>query len=79
APEEDQGAILMQSTLAPNATLQQKLLYSAEVYRRIAAHAETAGVFQLDLVGSSIAGWVLKPWDKRDKTAAQLQPVLQQE
>ena len=79
APEEDQGAILMQSTLAPNATLQQKLLYSAEVYRRISAYAETAGVFQLDLVGSSIAGWVLKPWDKRDKTAAQLQPVLQQE
>jgi multidrug efflux pump len=79
APEEDQGAILMQSTLAPNATLQQKLLYSAEVYRRISAHAETAAVFQLDLVGSSIAGWVLKPWDKRDKTAAELQPVLQQE
>ncbi|APO53631.1 efflux RND transporter permease subunit [Bradyrhizobium diazoefficiens] len=79
APEEDQGAILMQSTLAPNATLQQKLLYSAEVYRRISAYAETAGVFQLDLTGSSIAGWVLKPWDKRDKTAAELQPVLQQE
>lgn len=79
APDEDQGAILMQSTLAPNATLQQKLLYSAEVYRRISAHAETAAVFQLDLVGSSIAGWVLKPWDKRDKTAAELQPVLQQE
>ena len=79
APEEDQGAILMQSTLAPNATLQQKLLYSAEVYRRLAAHSETAGAFQLDLVGSSIAGWVLKPWDKRDKSAAELQPVLQQE
>lgn len=79
APEEDQGAILMQSTLAPNATLQQKLLYSAEVYRRISAHPETAAVFQLDLVGSSIAGWVLKPWDKRGKTAAELQPVLQQE
>lgn len=79
APEEDQGAILMQSTLAPNATLQQKLLYSAEVYRRISAHPETAAVFQLDLVGSSIAGWVLKPWDKRDKTAADLQPVVQQE
>jgi multidrug efflux pump len=79
APEEDQGAILMQSTLAPNATLQQKLLYSAEVYRRIAAYPETAGVFQIDVTGSSIAGWVLKPWDKRDKTAAELQPVLQQE
>jgi multidrug efflux pump len=79
APEEDQGVILTQSILAPNATLQQKLLYSAEVYRRFAAHPETAGVFQLDIVGSSIAGWVLKPWDKREKNAAQLQPVIQGE
>lgn len=79
APEEDQGVILTQSTLAPNATLQQKLLYSAEVYRRFAAHPETAGVFQLDVVGSSIAGWVLKPWDQREKTASVLQPIVQQE
>jgi multidrug efflux pump len=79
APEEDQGVILTQSTLAPNATLQQKLLYSAEVYRRFAAHPETAGVFQLDVVGSSIAGWVLKPWDERARTAGDLQPMIQQE
>jgi multidrug efflux pump len=79
APQEDQGVILTQSTLAPNATLQQKLLYSAEVYRRFAAHPETAGVFQLDVIGSSIAGWVLKPWDERVKTAGELQPVVQQE
>ena len=79
APQEDQGVILTQSTLAPNATLQQKLLYSAEVYRRFAAHPETAGVFQLDVIGSSIAGWVLKPWDERARTAAELQPVVQQE
>ena len=79
APQEDQGIILTQSTLAPNATLQQKLLYSAEVYRRFAAHPETAGVFQLDVIGSSIAGWVLKPWDERTKNAAELQPVVQQE
>jgi multidrug efflux pump len=79
APQEDQGIILTQSTLAPNATLQQKLLYSAEVYRRFAAHPETAGVFQIDIVGSSIAGWVLKSWDKREKTAGDLQPVVQKE
>jgi multidrug efflux pump len=79
APEEDQGIILTQSTLAPNATLQQKLLYSADAYRRFAAHPETAEVFQIDVGGSSIAGWVLKPWDKRDKGAAELQPVIQQE
>jgi multidrug efflux pump len=79
APQEDQGIILAQSTLAPDATLQQKLLYSAEVYRRFAAHQETAGVFQLDVIGSSIAGWVLKAWDKRTNTTLDLQPVIQNE
>jgi multidrug efflux pump len=79
APQEDQGVILTQSTLAPNATLQQKLLYSAEVYRRFAAHPETAGVFQLDVIGSSIAGWVLKPWDERARNADELQPMIQRE
>jgi multidrug efflux pump len=79
APNEDQGIILIISTAAPNATLQQRLLYGAEAYRRFVQHPETDSVFQLDLPGSSIAGWVLKPWDQRSKTTDQLQPLIQQE
>ncbi len=79
APQEDQGVIITQSIAAPNATLQQRQLYSREVYQIFAAHPETEHVFQLDVPGQSIAGMVLKPWDERAKTTNELQPVVQQE
>ncbi len=79
APQEDQGVIITQSIAPPNATLQQRQLYSGEVYRIFAKHPETEHVFQLDVPGQSIAGMVLRPWDQRAKTADALQPVLQQE
>jgi multidrug efflux pump len=79
APQEDQGIVIASSTPAPNATLQQKLLYSRQVYETFMTHAETAHVFQIDVPGQSIAGMVLKPWDQRSKTSNQLQPVVQKE
>ena len=79
APQEDQGVIITQSIASPNATLQQRLLYSKQIYRIFAEHPETEHVFQLDVPGQSIAGMVFKPWDRRSKTTNDLQPVLQQE
>ncbi len=79
APQEDQGVIITQSIAAPNATLQQRQLYSRQVYKIFAGHPETGHVFQLDIPGQSIAGMVLKPWDVRTRTANDLQPVLQQQ
>jgi len=79
APQEDQGVIIESSSAAPNATLEQRELYAQAVYRLFAAHPETDHVFQLDVPGLSIGGMVLKPWDERARTAAQLQPVIQQE
>ena len=38
APQEDAGIIIASSTPAPNATLQQKLLYSRQVYEIFAKH-----------------------------------------
>ncbi|MGR8998134.1 MAG: efflux RND transporter permease subunit [Gammaproteobacteria bacterium] len=79
APQEDQGVIITLSTSAPNATLQQRLVYSQQVYEKFIKHPETDHVFQLDTPGQSIAGMVLKPWDERKQTATELQPVIQQE
>jgi multidrug efflux pump len=79
APTEDQGVIIAQLTSAPNSTLQQRQLYSRQVYKIFARHPETEHVFQLDNPGQSLAGMVLKPWDQRKATADQLQPVMQQE
>ncbi len=79
APQEDLGVIIASSTSAPDATLQQRLLYSHAVYETFARHPETDHVFQLDMPGQSIAGMVLKPWDERKKTSNDLQPVIQQQ
>ncbi len=79
APQEDQGVIITASTSAPDATLQQRQLYSRAVYKTLVKHPETNHVFQLDMPGRSIAGMVLNPWDERKKTASELQPVIQRE
>jgi len=79
APQEDAGVIIASSTPAPNATLEQKLLYSRQVYEIFAKHPETAHVFQIDAPGTSIAGMVFKPWDERTQTTNQLQPIIQNE
>ncbi|WP_336799769.1 efflux RND transporter permease subunit [Kaistia sp. MMO-174] len=79
APQEDQGVIISSSTPAPNATLQQKLLYSSQVHGIMAGYPETAHVFQIDAPSTSIAGMVFTPWDQRTRTTNDLQPVIQQQ
>jgi multidrug efflux pump len=79
APQEDQGVIIVSSTSAPDATLQQREVYSHAVYEIFAKHPETDHVFQLDMPGQSIAGMALKPWDKRKRTCNDLQPIIQQQ
>lgn len=79
APQEDQGVLITLSTAAPDATLQQRLLYSQQVYATFIKHPETDHVFQLDMPGQSIAGMVLKPWDERVQTADDLLPVVLRE
>jgi multidrug efflux pump len=79
APTEDQGVIITSSNAAPNATLQQRELYSRQIYDVFASHPETEHVFQLDIPGQMLGGMVFKPWDKRSKTTNELQPVVQQE
>ncbi|MDD1625711.1 MAG: efflux RND transporter permease subunit, partial [Methylococcaceae bacterium] len=79
APQEDQGVIITLSTSAPDATLQQRLVYADQVYEKFIKHPETDHVFQLNSPGQSIAGTVLKPWDERKLTATELQPMIQQE
>jgi len=76
-PQEDQGVIITSSTPAPDATLQQKLMYSRQVYSTFASFPETQHVFQLESPGQSLAGMVLKPWDERSRTSNQLQPIVQ--
>ncbi len=79
APQEDQGVVIASSTLAPDATLQQKVLYAEQVYKIFRQFPETDHVFQINSPGTVVAGMVLKPWDERPRTSNQLQPLVQQE
>ncbi len=78
-PQEDQGVIITSSTPAPDATLQQKLLYSRQVFNIFASYPEMQHVFQLESPGQSLAGLVFKPWDQRKRTSNDIQPILQQQ
>lgn len=79
APEEDQGIILGLTTASPTSTLNQRQFYAKQAYDIFAKHPETKLVFQIDAPGQAISGWVLKPWDQRDKTTKVLQPEIQNE
>jgi multidrug efflux pump len=79
APQEDQGVVISFSSTAPTATLEQRQLYAKQTYAIFAKYPETDHVFQLDVPGASIAGAVMKPWDERERTTNQLQPLVQQD
>ena len=77
APTEDQGVVILQPTSAPNATLQQKLLFGGQVGRMLRDLPEAAQTFQIDSPSQSIAGVALKPWDQRKRDATAIQRDLQ--
>ncbi len=71
--------MLTLSIASPTATIDQRLMYSRQVYDIFKGHPETQNVFQIDVPGQSIAGMALKPWDQRTTTSNQLQPIIQQQ
>jgi len=70
-PPEDQGYILRPAKhlhLTPR--LQQKLLYSKQVYDAFGGNTREMGQasFQIEAPGNSIGGYGFKPWDQRKRT-----------
>jgi multidrug efflux pump len=78
APQEDQGFVIVQSTPAPNATLQAKVLYDKEAFDIAWNTAKPAHTFQVDAPGQSIMGLNLPPRDKRKLGSNALQQKVQQ-
>ncbi|TMQ62743.1 MAG: multidrug efflux protein [Candidatus Eisenbacteria bacterium] len=73
APSEDQSVVFGIIQAAPNSTLDQTKLYSAQVegvYRKFPEYKNT---FQLAFPTGGFGGMVTKPWSDRKKTAQQLQ------
>jgi len=77
APEEDQGVLLLIGTPAPNATLQQKVLYSTQINQIIRGFPEINLMAKIDAPGNTIGFSLFKPWDQRKRTAIALKPIMQ--
>jgi multidrug efflux pump len=77
APQEDQGVVILFPTAAPDATLQQKMLYGDQVEKIMTAVPEAEHTFQVYSPSLSIAGVTLKPWDERTRDATTIQRLLQ--
>jgi len=81
APQEDRGLVAAHMSGAPNATAQQMQLYAKQVFDLAKELPEYDQMFQLTgmpTINQGIGGVLFKPWDERDRSAKELQQVLQQ-
>jgi multidrug efflux pump len=72
APTEDQGFVFAIIQSAPNATLEQTMLFATKVGEVFGSFPESDITFQITSPGGGFGGMVLKPWSQRKKTAEQL-------
>jgi multidrug efflux pump len=77
APQEDQGVVILIPSAAPDATLQQKQMFSDQVQAMLSKVPEGDQSFQVISPTLSISGLTLKPWDERRRNATQIQQALQ--
>ena len=81
APEEDQGIVLAQVVGAPTATSDQMQAYAKEIFEISKSMPEYDQMFQITGVpttNAGIGGVLFKPWDKRKRSAHEIQQDLQQ-
>ena len=76
-PEEDQGFLFYQLKASSNATANQMLGYSQQMFDLASKLPEYQMMFQITQPGQGLGGIVFKPWDERARSAAELQKVLQ--
>jgi multidrug efflux pump len=79
APKEDQGVVFGIVQTAPEATLDQTMLFAREVNDVFKSFPETAQTFQVTPIpGPGFSGLVAKPWKQRTRTMEQLLPLVSQ-
>lgn len=79
SPQEDEGFLLSFNTPASNATLEQRLMYTDQLYSIAVKFPEVQHIFQMEFPGFSIAGFPLRPWGERERSAQQVQQAMQAE
>jgi multidrug efflux pump len=78
APEEDQGFIFYQLNGPPNATAEQMLGYSQQMFAIGKSLPEYEMMFQIISPGTGFGGMLFTPWEDRSKNAHVLQQELQE-
>jgi multidrug efflux pump len=81
APQEDQGIVLSQVIGPPNATYAQMQKYTDLIFNAAKELPEFDSSFQITgtpAVNQGFGGMILAPWDKRKRSADQVQQVLQE-
>jgi multidrug efflux pump len=72
APAEDQGVVFSIVQAAPNSTVDQTKLFTAQVHDAYRSFPETDSIFQITFPSGGFGGLVTKPWSQRTKTTQQL-------
>jgi multidrug efflux pump len=78
APPEDQGFVFSIIQAPANATIEQTRLFAKSLDDIYASFPETDSRFQVIFPTFGFGGIVMKPWDEREKSAADLQMAASQ-
>ncbi|MFO7875284.1 MAG: efflux RND transporter permease subunit [Desulfovermiculus sp.] len=87
APTEDKGLVLVSSTAAPTANIDQTAASTGILYEDLAAFPETDHVFMISgasggggvsASNSAFAGLAMRPWSERERSQMDLQPMVQE-
>jgi multidrug efflux pump len=85
APAEDRGFVMAMLKASPNASPEQTLRFTEQLNQLVAGFPETEKFFTVtgyDPVGgmpatsAGMIGWVLKPWNQRDRKSVAMSQVL---
>jgi len=77
APKEDQGVVFSILQPSPTATIDQNVIFGAQVQKMFTDVPEYENSFQLIGNNFGFSGIILKPWSERQRTAEQIQESLQ--
>ncbi len=77
APQEDTGFIIVNGQAPPDAGLDQLTLSDPQVARVLTSFPEGHAWWNVDMPGDVNDGLVLKPWNQRHRTSADIQAQVQ--
>lgn len=78
APAEDQGFVFGIVDTPPNATIDQTVHFTKQIFDEFDATPEFQRSFQITMPSMGFGGMILKPWNQRDRSTAEVIADVQQ-